>query len=391
MYEVNKHKRKSTQSLRTYLPEGKYEELNNQVHERKEELQELISNGKSVFVQVHPTPVVGATVGRPGYIGSARKEWNLLHLLAMQPCNLVAKEGENIEYAENLPLKPELPYRHLSLKYAAVIKEAEGVPLLRIKGSQHVVGQVIKKDRGYIFLMPQFKWKVTDTKAEEHTAEFLHHLLDLAKACTKPKSSKLTPPLWSLDHLLAGEQEAKHELNELLRQKQALEYSIVTQEIVLQQYENMKIFLWGSGHELEAACAKVFSDLGFALEVPDPGRADIILHYGSLPAVVECKGVKGSAAEEYAAQLGKWVDMYYYDKQVMPKGILVVNTFKDKPVVERNEKHFPDQMLTYCKQRSFCLITGDQLLNKYMAYKSGMLTAESICKQLMDTVGEFKS
>jgi len=391
MNEVKQHKRKSTRTHRSYLPENTYEKLNNQFHERKEELRELVFNGKSVFVQLHPTPTVGATVGNPGYIGSTRKEWDLLQLLAMQPCKLVAKEGENIEYIEDIPFTPVLSPEYSSLNYAAVIKEAEGTPLLRIKGSKHVVGQVIQRNKGYIFLMPQFKWKILGAKAGEDTTTFLQNLLDLAKVYPKPKLGKPTPPLWVQQHVLPGEQEDKYKLDELLRQKQALEISTDSQKDALQQYNTLRILLWGSGQDLEAACMKIFSELGFTIEPPVPGRADLILYYESTPAVVECKGVKGSAAEAHAAQLGKWVDTYNHDKKVMPKGILLINTFKEKPVGERKEQHFPDQMLAYCKQRGFCLITGEQLLNKYIACKTGNVTPDSVCKQLLSTIGVFEA
>ena len=45
----------------------------------------------------------------------------------------------------------------------------------------------------------------------------------------------------------------------------------------------------------------------------------------------------------------------------MPKGILVVNTWRELPLLERTKDDFPAQMLPYCKGRGHCLMTGLQL------------------------------
>lgn len=90
-------------------------------------------------------------------------------------------------------------------------------------------------------------------------------------------------------------------------------------------------------------------------------------------AVVEIKGVTGSAAEKHAAKLEKWVSTYYEENEVKPKGILVVNTYRDQPLIDRPEVSFPHQMLKFCSQREHCLLTSTQLLSLYLDVKKNPL------------------
>jgi len=61
----------------------------------------------------------------------------------------------------------------------------------------------------------------------------------------------------------------------------------------------------------------------------------LILDYKGKIAVVEVKGLGKSAAENNAAQLEKWVSEYYLTKGIKPKGILIVNAYKDVPFKEQ--------------------------------------------------------
>ncbi len=114
----------------------------------------------------------------------------------------------------------------------------------------------------------------------------------------------------------------------------------------------------GTGRALELEVKAVLELLGGTVTDPEPGRDDWRVAFPEGEAVVEVKGVKGSAAEKHGAQLEKWVSGAYEANGVMPKGILVVNTWRETPLAERTQADFPDQMLPYCKGRGHSLITG---------------------------------
>jgi hypothetical protein len=121
----------------------------------------------------------------------------------------------------------------------------------------------------------------------------------------------------------------------------------------------------GYGTHLEDEIKKMFSELGFKILESDPNRDDITVEYNGKVAVIEIKGVNGSSGEGQAAQLEKWATMHYEKHQVHPKAILIVNSFKEKPLGERKEETFPHQMLKYSISREHCLISTLQFLGLY--------------------------
>ncbi len=121
-----------------------------------------------------------------------------------------------------------------------------------------------------------------------------------------------------------------------------------------------QLFL-GTGRALELQVKEVLQLLGGTVTEPEPGRDDWKVEFPERRAVVEVKGVKKSAAEKYAAQLEKWVATEMEQLGIAPKGILVVNTWREIELDLRTEKDFPDQMLPYSEGRDHCLVTGLQL------------------------------
>src|SRR5262249_54475101 len=111
-----------------------------------------------------------------------------------------------------------------------------------------------------------------------------------------------------------------------------------------------------------AVVREAFAALGFDVADGAVGRTDIVLTAPEGVAVCEVKGLTGSAGERDAAQLEKWVSGYVEERGAVPKGVLVVNAFRDRALAERTERAFPDQMLPYANARNHCLLTGVQLL-----------------------------
>jgi hypothetical protein len=81
--------------------------------------------------------------------------------------------------------------------------------------------------------------------------------------------------------------------------------------------------------------------VGGTVTEPKPGREDWKVTFTEGNAVVEVRGVKGSAAERHAAQLEKWVAGGFEETGSAPKEILIVNTWRETPLVERTEPSFP--------------------------------------------------
>jgi hypothetical protein len=194
------------------------------------------------------------------------------------------------------------------------------------------------------------------------------------------------PPTWTERYLLPGEGPSQENVNRAELQLAELLTSIDEQKTTLAVLQRTKSLFAGSGQGLEGEVRACFTRLGCRVEEGQPGRTDLIVHHGERVAVVEVKGVTGSGAEKHSAQLEKWVAEYYEDHEVHAKPILVVNSFRDKPLEERGVT-FPGQMLSYAESRGHCLITGLQLLGASLAFADDPDAGASILASLFDCVG----
>jgi hypothetical protein len=141
----------------------------------------------------------------------------------------------------------------------------------------------------------------------------------------------------------------------------------------------LKQLIAGTGESFKNAVADALREIGFRVIDGPPGRADLLATDGSKIATIEAKGLEGSAREKDVDQLGRWmfelrtalagsedVDLSRYvdlvktietENQEAPlqneaqsagervTGILIIGTFRKKPLSERTEADFPDNVI----------------------------------------------
>jgi hypothetical protein len=219
--------------------------------------------------------------------------------------------------------------------------------------------------------------------------EFLTDLYNGSKAIIEKNKTKL--PEWSNSFYLPKEQEIRNDISKTKQKILDLQQELEGKEKTIIWFEDKKILFTGSGDELENEIEVLLEELGFKIIEADRNRDDLIVQFADHIAVIEIKGVNSSAAEKHAAQLEKWVAGYLEKNGVKPKGILIVNSFKDKKLDERNETSFPDQMLNdYCIPRKHCLITSLQLLGLYYEAINHPDKKGQLIKSLFDTIGVYQ-
>ena len=127
-----------------------------------------------------------------------------------------------------------------------------------------------------------------------------------------------------------------------------LQKSIEVKEEKLRKTQEEKIIFTGSGTSLEKTVVAELKQMGFNILKYDESSKDedIIISYNDKVAIVEVKGVDGSATEKHTSQTVKWKSMYHIEHDILPKGFLIVNAFKDKEL-ENRKNTFPNQMLKY--------------------------------------------
>lgn len=74
---------------------------------------------------------------------------------------------------------------------------------------------------------------------------------------------------------------------------------------------------------------------------------------------------------------------------IKPKGVLLVNAFRNKPLKERTELVFPEQMLKYATCREHCLISSIQFLCLFIECKKNKKNKDKIIRDFLETIGVY--
>lgn len=195
-------------------------------------------------------------------------------------------------------------------------------------------------------------------------------------------------PNWAFDFTNKDEAKLIEEYTELKTEKEKIEEIIEVKIVDIEKQYELKRLFTSTGVELENIVEYVFTNMGFEVLLSEENRHDLILKYNDKIVVSEIKGVTGSASEKNSTQLEKWVSIYHADYDVQPKGILVINAFKDLPINKRIKHVFPDQMIPYAKSKNHCLISGLQLYGFYLAYLESN-EKEKMIYELLSTTGVY--
>jgi hypothetical protein len=196
-------------------------------------------------------------------------------------------------------------------------------------------------------------------------------------------------PGWTERFRVTGETELLEALSDRQRELVDVQKAVdqAREELAVQQQD--KVLFAGTGESLRQRVAKALKALGAEIiEDEDEGRADLIIRWRGQVAVVEVKGVAGSAGERDAAQLEKWAAENLEETGEAPKPILVINAFRDREDLSARVKDaFPKQMRPYAEARGQCLVTSLQLLLMEISARADSTEGERALDALFSTVG----
>ena len=265
--------------------------------------------------------------------------------------------------------------------YKLCFSQFPGVSIGNAKAKSHSIGFYTKD---FVFL-PSLS-----EEGDFYYDEFLSELYAICKSVRKGDEPILLPE-WSKNYLLPGEQQDREKIIQIDKELERLTIERKAVESCLETFVPLKQLWSGSGTTLENAARKVFEELGFTFLPAEANRDDIIMQLGKQIVIVEVKGLNKSAAEKNAAQLEKWVSTYISEKGTVPKGILLINTFKDLPIADRTQTSFPHQMLSYSTNRNHCLITTVQLCSLLLYCRENPTNKNKEIKRLLNTSGVYTS
>ncbi|MEU6563337.1 hypothetical protein [Nocardia nova] len=372
--------------------------LQSAIARRKREFRELVESGRTLVILGRPPMMVNVDTGERTVSGKMKTiQARTVDLWSTVPAYITSTEafGKFIEIVGQGAIQDFLRSFSRNFHYEASIELKDSQAVAKLRGSDRVIGATINHRSGgklIVLPVPEFAHDEPeddgdDPAVDELAERFQVALLESVMQLSAGKSEPL--PAWSESLELSGEVAVTDEIVakelELARIQSELTDLHSRRKII----EDRKYLVTGTGRRLELEIRKLFEALGGRVEEPEPGRDDWIVHFSGQVAVVEVKGVNKSATEAHLAQLEKWVSNYYEENNMLPKAILIVNTWRKKSLMERTEDSFPNQMLPYATSRNHCLITGVQALAIREHILEHPEDAGEMLRKIFDTVGEF--
>ena len=382
--------------------------LREDVARRRHEFLEFLRLGRTLVVVVPAPSSWWVDSGKKTHSGTGRNRQttNLLNEMSVQDIlpmelGLVAAHGEDVTIAKSGALTGFYQAIQDLLYYDAYLTESLGSEELVITGTPHVVGGVAPIEDGLLVAIPQIniesvEWEWEDDNGAEldeprpvvdqDESRVVDALLELVSNL-RPEVEEL--PEWAGRYVFEAELKDRAGQERVAAQLIRLQTTAAKLEAAIARLRERKLLFTSTGVPLEAIVQQAMEALGFQVEDGPIGRTDRVVTRKGVEAVVEVKGLEKSAAEKHSAQLQKWVSERHAEAGKEPKGILVANAWRNKPLEKRSQPAFPDQMLPYAERQRQALVTGIQLLCAWADAEANPSKADEIADSLLTCVGRW--
>lgn len=356
-----------------------YEQRDAFLNECKTEFSAFLNHGGLVLLFVDQQPNI-SLVDPVGHFQVSKENEFSLMMLDTSDFELHHKAGKEFSPLGEL----EELHRDFEFKYQFLWDSVTGTPLFKPKRARGYAGFKCKAGNGWIYGLPEPRLKPV---YDRHTVGFFVAVIQRLYDKSRKDHSGLQAPGWVEQYLIGDEQQYALIKKALEQERKALDEKIAQNEQQLQKFLEIKRLIFVGDEALEKVVEEVFRDLGFKVVVPEGNNDDLNILEEDFTAVVEIKGLTKSASTANGMQLEKWVSNYGIDNNVVAKGILIVNAFKDLAPKDRKEKPFPQDLFDYSTKREHCLMLTLDLLNIYVDFRAGLVAKEEIKVLLSTTVG----
>ena len=340
----------------------------------KEQIVELLKNGKNVYVLMDADSNL--------YYNKSRgcQEFDLYSFLP-EKIEVEYLHGNKIQFKENNEYFDFFNKTKEFYEYKAVIIPRFSTILANTSGTEKCVSMVSQERKGKIIFLPALKYCA-------NYDIFLNAVFDLDNKMTE-RNNELVLPDWTQDFSILDEKEQGELIRNNISSLEKLMNKIDEEKLKLGNLVRYKGLLCASGEQLEILVKSLLSEIGFELLEAEKNRDDIIARYNGRFIVSEIKGVSKSAAEKHSAQLEKWASAFYEKNGVEPKAILIVNGYCDIPVFERPKDVFPKQMVDFSILKGQCLISTLQLLCLYIDIRKNFKNKHKMIEDFLNTIGVY--
>ena len=318
---------------------------------RRKEFLEFLNAGRSLVVVVRPPVACYVDTGQRTYSGTGRNRVTTTHVehfdlwkaLPVAEVEFERASGSRIEAVGDGPIASLLKKYKAFLSYSAVMKGAPGSVVGKVAGTERVISSVLKtKAGGSLVMLPAIDFSMDgeedddDLSWADQAPEFQD---DLIAALLQLNAGAVnTRPAWAERYATEAQEKLRDGVIAQQRKVESARTRLTKLQSQKKEAEARDQLFLGTGRALELQVRDVLELLGGSVTEPEPGRDDWRVAFPEGDAVLEVKGVTKSAAEKHAAQLEKWVAGAYEETDKMPKGILVVNTWRETPLSGRDKE-----------------------------------------------------
>jgi hypothetical protein len=383
------------------------------INRRRSEFEEFIELGRVLILIATPPQIFWVSTGEKRYSGTGKNRavTNILKdidLTSAMPYRYKSRlaEGAEITPVGEVAMKLWRETRGDWI-YRCVLEEFAGEELMKVSGTNKVVGSLLTTESGGVLAVLPEPWRhygygappedaldrddesgsdgEESIPGEDVIAESIPMVVQWAEGLQNSGNEPL--PEWATNLRFQSEVSRSEELVKIEQEIAILSSRSETLKIEQAQEEQWKRLFTAQGTSLEFQVKLAFEYLGFECLEVRKGRSDLRLKYGDELIVVEIKGLGKSAGEKNSAQLEKWV-AEEASMDCRSKGILVINGWRNAHPKDREEV-FPHQMLAYATSRGHCLVTGIQVLLIKRSVEAGTVSKETAARLLLDSVGRL--
>lgn len=363
---------------------------------RKVEIEEFLESGKNIFVLGGTDDCVYCYTGEKNTSGTGRNAKTTyyvedVHSVSLLPIKLspLSLSGKRISY-KNKKIGEKFERYNDYFEYRTVYENVNDNILMTIKGTNKVLSYYEQVGKGKIIFFPDLVFdRKNPTNESKLEKKFFN---DLSNFNGLLLNEEFELPIYSKNYLLPNEEIMINDIDKSKQELSKLLNDIENKEKALLNLQKQKIMFTGTGILLEMNSVEQFKDIGFSIIKynPDSVDEDIVIKFKEKIAVVEVKGISGSATEKHTSQIVKWKSEYHIENDIMPKGILLVNAFNNRKL-ECRQEYFPNQMLKYATHQEICLLTTLQLYNIRKYLEKNPDKKEKIVDEIFNTNGLYKN
>ncbi|MGH7207552.1 MAG: hypothetical protein ACREI2_15240, partial [Nitrospiraceae bacterium] len=324
---------------------------------------------------------------RLAFAEGGREFHDMTSALPYYGAECIAGEGHNIEWTADDTFKALGLATEGSWEYRVYFSGGQLKPIAHVKGhpEQYVAGYYVTPSGGHLLVVP------TPIEDDPNTALIVIEAIRETYLRSKGTGSVLSSPDWTNGFLLPTEADLMTAIDKTAADLKTLYKRQKIEQKNLADLQRLKMLMSGRDSALEKVVGDVLTELGMKVEPGKKKRADWTAVWNGRPLAIEVQGVKRGAAEDHARSLVIWVQEVAMEKGgAEPKGLLIVNTFRDEVPSARTGNSWPGQTIDICKRNGLCAITGLQLLGLLFDARKNPSKKAALVQQMLDTAGVFE-